>query len=88
MMRLGQQEVFAFRRGRERFESLQQTLCPTCRSLCYPLVFNGVDLYNGLSESLQPDENANAATVGRRFILPSSYPGGDRYMQRISKLPR
>lgn len=47
-----------------------------------------VDLYNGLSESLQPDENANAATMGRRFILPSSYPGGDRYMQRISKLPR
>ena len=41
------------------------------------------DLYNGLADSLQRDENADTATLGKRFILPSSYTGGDRYMQQL-----
>lgn len=40
-------------------------------------------MYNGLTDSLQRDESANAATMGKRFILPSSYTGGDRYMQQL-----
>lgn len=41
------------------------------------------DLYNGLADSLQRDDNASAATMGKRFILPSLYTGGDRYMQQL-----
>ena len=41
------------------------------------------DLYNGLADSLQRDENTDVATLGKRFILPSSYTGGDRYMQQL-----
>lgn len=41
------------------------------------------DLYNGLADSLQCDENANAATMGKHFIFPSSYISEDCYMQQL-----
>ena len=38
-------------------------------------------MYNGLTDSLI-DDDVNAAELGRRVILPSSYTGGDRWMQQ------
>jgi hypothetical protein len=40
------------------------------------------DVYNGLADNLRRD-NVDAATLGRRFILPSSYTGGARFMQKL-----
>ena len=40
------------------------------------------DLYNGLADSLLA-QDFNAQATGRRIILPSSYTGGDRYMQQL-----
>jgi len=40
------------------------------------------DLYNGLADSLLA-EDFNAREVGRRITSPSSYTGGDRYMQQL-----
>ena len=41
------------------------------------------ELYNGLADSLRRDEVDSAATLGKRFILPSTYTGGDRFMQQL-----
>ena len=42
------------------------------------------DLYNGLTDILQRDDtNVNRAAIGKKVILPSSYLGGDRFMQQI-----
>lgn len=40
------------------------------------------DLYNGLADTLV-QSNVNTDAIGRRIILPSSFTGGDRYMQRL-----
>ena len=40
------------------------------------------ELYNGLSDLLEAGD-ADFAQVGRRVVLPSSYVGGDRFMQRL-----
>ena len=40
------------------------------------------DLYNGLADSLLA-QDFDAQEVGRRIILPSSYTGGDRFMQQL-----
>ena len=40
-----------------------------------------VDLYQGLSDTLSRGER-NAAVLGRRIILPSSFTGGARYMMQ------
>jgi hypothetical protein len=40
------------------------------------------DLYNGLTDIIIcPD--IDTASLGRRIILPSSYTGGDRFMQQL-----
>lgn len=41
------------------------------------------DLYNGLTNSLEQDEAPDVKTLGKQFILPSTYTGGDRYMQKL-----
>jgi len=42
------------------------------------------DLYNGLTDILQRDDtNIDPAAIGKKVILPSSYLGGDRFMQQI-----
>jgi len=42
------------------------------------------DLYNGLTDILQWDDpNIDPAAIGKKVILPSSYLGGDRFMQQI-----
>ena len=40
------------------------------------------DLYNGLGNSLLA-QDFDAQEVGRRIILPSSYTGGDPFMQQL-----
>ena len=40
------------------------------------------DLYNGLADSLLA-QDFDAQEVGRRIVLPSSYTGGDRFMQQL-----
>ncbi|CUS07467.1 unnamed protein product [Tuber aestivum] len=40
------------------------------------------DLYNGLADVLD-DGDVDLAQVGRRVVLPSSYVGGDRFMQKL-----
>jgi len=40
------------------------------------------DLYNGLADVLQQGD-VNPEEVGRRVVLPSSYVGGDRFMQQL-----
>ncbi|SAM09603.1 hypothetical protein [Absidia glauca] len=40
------------------------------------------DLYNGLQDVLI-SEDVDAASLGRRFILPSSYTGGPRFMAKL-----
>jgi hypothetical protein len=40
------------------------------------------DLYNGLSDAMR-QEDFSAEQTGKRIILPSSYSGGDRYMQQL-----
>jgi len=40
------------------------------------------DVYHGLTDSLLR-EDIDAQSIGRRIILPSSYTGGDRYMQQL-----
>ena len=40
------------------------------------------DLYNGLADILDQGD-MNLSEVGRRVILPSSYVGGDRFMQQL-----
>ena len=40
------------------------------------------DLYNGLQDVLGQDD-VNLEEVGKRIILPSSYVGGDRFMQQL-----
>jgi hypothetical protein len=40
------------------------------------------DLYNGLADVLEAGD-VNLAQVGRRVVLPSSYLGGDRFMQQM-----
>ena len=40
------------------------------------------DLYNGLADVLDQGD-MNLSEVGRRVILPSSYVGGDRFMQQL-----
>lgn len=40
------------------------------------------DVYNGLANAMLRD-SVNAADFGKRFILPSSYSGGARNMQRL-----
>ena len=39
-------------------------------------------MYNGLSDLLEAGD-ADFAQVGRRVVLPSSYVGGDRFMQKL-----
>ena len=39
------------------------------------------DVYNGLEDSLTCDD-VDAGLIGHRVVLPSSYTGGDRYMQQ------
>ena len=41
-----------------------------------------VELYNGLSDQLEAGD-ADFAQVGRRVVLPSSYVGGDKFMQKL-----
>jgi len=42
------------------------------------------DLYNGLADILQRDDvPLDLTTVGKKIILPSSFLGGDRFMQEI-----
>ena len=38
-------------------------------------------MYNGLADSLT-HADADVAQLGRRIVLPSSYTGGDRYIQQ------
>ena len=40
------------------------------------------DLYNGLADAMVRDEIDQSA-IGKRTILPSSYTGGDRFMQQL-----
>ena len=40
------------------------------------------DLYNGLQDALINDD-VNSASLGRRFILPSSYTGGPRFKTKL-----
>jgi len=40
------------------------------------------DLYNGLADAIVQDE-VNPAALGRRIELPSSFLGGDRFMQQL-----
>ena len=40
------------------------------------------DVYNGLRDALQAGD-VDPANIGRRFILPSSFTGSDRYMQQV-----
>ena len=40
------------------------------------------DVYNGLTDALAHD-NSDLSTVGTKFILPSSYTGGPRFMAKI-----
>jgi hypothetical protein len=40
------------------------------------------DVYNELADNLRRD-NVDAATLDRRFILPSSYTNGARFMQKL-----
>lgn len=40
------------------------------------------DLYNGLADTLLHTDG-NLENLGRRMILPSSYTGGDRFMQQL-----
>ncbi|RPA91061.1 hypothetical protein L873DRAFT_1613687, partial [Choiromyces venosus 120613-1] len=40
------------------------------------------DLYNGLTDVLQ-QQDINLQEVGKRVVLPSSYVGGDRFMQQL-----
>ena len=40
------------------------------------------ELYNGLADMLEAGD-VNFAQVGRRVVLPSSYVGGDRFMQKL-----
>jgi hypothetical protein len=40
------------------------------------------DLYNGLTDSLIR-KDVSPASLGRRFVLPSSFTGGDRFMQQL-----
>jgi hypothetical protein len=40
------------------------------------------DVYNGLTDTLIR-EDVLAANLGRRFVLPSSFTGGDRFMQQL-----
>lgn len=40
------------------------------------------DVYSGLADTLIRDDVVPAA-IGRRFILPSSFTGGDRFMQQL-----
>ena len=40
------------------------------------------DVYNGLQDSLIR-EDIDAGSIGRRFILPASFTGGDRFMQQL-----
>lgn len=51
--------------------------------LCMNQTTIRADLYNGLADKLQRDENTDVASLGKRFILLSSYTGGDRYMQQL-----
>lgn len=39
------------------------------------------EVYNGLVDNLSSDD-VNVERIGRRVVLPSSYTGGDRYMQQ------
>ena len=42
------------------------------------------ELYNGLTDILQQDDiTVNPDAIGKKVILPSSYLGGDRFMQQI-----
>ena len=40
------------------------------------------DLYNGVEDALISGD-VDAASVGRRLVLPSSYTGGPRFMEKI-----
>jgi len=40
------------------------------------------DLYNGVEDALISGD-VDAASVGRRLVLPSSYTGGPRFMAKI-----
>jgi hypothetical protein len=40
------------------------------------------DVYNGLTDTLIR-QDVSAGDLGRRFILPSSFTGGDRFMQQL-----
>jgi hypothetical protein len=40
------------------------------------------DVYNGLTDTLIR-EDVSPADLGRRFVLPSSFTGGDRFMQQL-----
>ena len=39
-------------------------------------------MYNGLADVLAQGD-VNLGEVGRRIVLPSSYVGGDRFMQQL-----
>ena len=38
------------------------------------------ELYSGAKDAIQQDSNKDLNKVGKRFILPSSVTGSDRYM--------
>ena len=40
------------------------------------------DIYNGLTDTLIR-EDVSPANLGRRYVLPSSFTGGDRFMQQL-----
>ena len=42
-----------------------------------------VELYQGLADAIVANVDVNLNDLGRRTILPSSFPGGTRYMQQL-----
>jgi hypothetical protein len=42
-----------------------------------------VELYQGLADAIVANVDADINELGRRTILPSSFPGGTRYMQQL-----
>jgi hypothetical protein len=40
------------------------------------------DFYSGAVDALDENDHATGSEIGKKFILPSSFTGGDRYMQQ------
>lgn len=79
-------DAFFFRGGRlfqqylvDPWAACDQNKCDWTRTHQANL---GADLYNGLVDSMAR-EDGNAANLGRKIILPSSFVGGDRWIMQL-----